>query len=72
MDRNPSDLIFANFLLSDEILNFQLFYVSKTRAPEGMHFFNLMDLLSETRLIYQSVLFGQHDLEEFDQAVVVF
>ena len=37
-----------------------------------MYYFNLMDLLSKTRLIYQSVLFGQHDLEEFDQAVVVF
>ena len=72
MDRNPSDLIFANFLLSDEILNFQLFHVSKMRASESMYYFNLMDLLSKTRLIYQSVLFGRHDLEEFDQAVVVF
>ena len=72
MDRNPSDLIFANFLLFVEILNFQLFHVSKTGASESMHFFKLMDLLSETCLIYQSVLFGQHDLEEFDQAVIAF
>ena len=72
MDQNPSDLIFANFLLFVEILNFQLFHVSKTKAPESMHFFKQMALLPETCLIYQSVLFGQHGLEGFDQAVVIF